>query len=297
MKLIVTATDFSEVAENATHYACQLAVAQNARLVIIHSFLFPVMFSDVPMPSSLISDVETDSEGQMKITVHNLQQAYPALDIQGTVIDGDIISALEKYSEQNQEPWLVVLGNSMAAEHASSIDSIVISAFRLMKYPVLAIPPGAVFKPVKKICLAFDNKHEGNAKALTQLKDIAMAFSAELEVLNLQIDVFNRDNMTDIDEAAINILAPANPHFHIIYDVNNIENAITDFVDKNNVDWLIMIPRKHSFFEGLFHKSHSTAMAHKSHIPIVALHETSVQDTAPSPLQQAQDDKGEDEVV
>ncbi len=276
MKLIITATDFSEVAENAARYACDLALAQNARVVIIHSFLFPVMFSDVPMPSNLIGDVENDSEAQMKITVSNFQQLYPSLDIQGTVADGDIISALEKYSEQNNKPWLVVLGNSMAAEHASSIDSIVISAFRLMKYPVLAIPRGATYTPVKKICLAFDNKHEGNTTALIQLKDLALAFGADLEVLNLQVDVFNRDNMTDIDEEAITTLAPANPHFHVVYDVSNIEAAIADFVEKNSVDWLIMIPRKHSFFEGLFHKSHSTAMAHKSRIPIVALHETSV---------------------
>ncbi len=276
MKLIITATDFSEVAQNAAHYACQLAIAQNARVAIIHSFLFPVIFSDAPMPSNLIDDVENDSEGQMRTTVSQLQQAYPTLDIQGSVIDGDIISALEKYAQEYQEPWLVVLGNSMAAEHASSIDSIVISAFRLMKYPVLAIPPGTAFKPVKKICLAFDNKHDGNTTALTQLKDLTLALGAELDVLNLQVDVFNRDNMTDIDGEAIDILEPANPHFHIIYDVSNIESVIEEFVEKNNVDWLVMIPRKHSFFEGLFHKSHSTALAHNSRIPLVALHETSL---------------------
>ncbi len=282
MKLIITATDFSEVAENATRYACELAVAQSARVVIIHSFLFPVMFSDVPMPSNLIEDIENDSEGQMKITVSNFQQEYPTLDIQGSVIDGDIISALEKYSQQNQEPWLVVLGNSMAMAHAAAIDSIVLSAFRLMKYPVLAIPPNAIFKPVKKICLAFDNKHEGNTTALTQLKDIALALGADLQVLNLQMDGFNRDNMTDIDEDAIKILAPANPHFHVIYDVSNIENAIADFAKKNNIDWVILIPRKHSFFEGLFHKSHSTAMAHHSRIPLVALHETKENEVSPT---------------
>ena len=282
MKLIITATDFSEVAQNAAHYACQLATAQNARLVIIHSFLFPVIVSDVPMPSNLIDDVENDSERQMEETVASLQQSYPALDIQGLVIDGDIISALEKYSKENQEPWMVVLGNSMAAEHASSIDSIVISAFRLMKYPVLAIPPGATFRPIQKICLAFDNKHEGNTIALTQLKNLALALGADLQVLNLQVDVFNRDNMTEIDEEAIDILAPANPHFHVIYDVSDIEAAIGEFIEKNKVNWLIMIPRKHSFFEGLFHKSHSTAMAHNSRIPIVALHETKEKSPATS---------------
>jgi nucleotide-binding universal stress UspA family protein len=54
------------------------------------------------------------------------------------------------------------------------------------------------------------------------------------------------------------------------------EEAIEDFIEKNEIDWLVMIPRKHSFFEGLFHKSHSKAIARRVRIPLVALHETVV---------------------
>ncbi len=274
MRLIITATDFSEVAKNATQYACQLAADQDARVVVLHSFSFPVMFSDVPMPTNMINDVESESEDQIKAMVADLQKAYPATDIQGLVIDGNLIDSIEKYTAGNQEPWLIVLGNSMASEHSSSIDSIVISAFKNLKYPVLAVPPGLSYKRVEKMCLAFDNKHEGNTAALTQLKEMAMQLNAELHVLNLQDDVLNRDNTTDIDEAAIDILTPAHPHFHILYDVQHIEKTVEDFMKTNSVDWLVMIPRKHSFFEGLFHKSHTNAMAHSRIAPILALHET-----------------------
>ncbi len=274
MRLIITATDFSDVAKNAAHYACKLAADMDARVVLLHSFSFPVMFSDVPMPTNMIDDVEMDSEEQIKVMVAELQKSHPAIDIHGLVIDGNIIDALEKYTKENEEPWLIVLGNSMASEHASSIDSIVVSAFKNLKYPVLAVPPGLAYAPVKKMCLAFDNRHEGNTIALTQLSDIAIQLNADLEVLNLQEDVLNRDNTTDLDEGAINILAPAKPRFHIIYEVENIEATLQDFAEKNNTDWLVMIPRKYSFFEGLFHRSHTTAMAHNRNIPILALHET-----------------------
>ena len=272
MPLIIIATDFSSIAENAANYACQLAVAQNARVTIIHSFVFPVMFSDIPLPATLINDTENDLDTQMKKLVDNLKMSYPGLDIQGVVIDGDLINALDDYTQINQEPWLVVLGNSNTGEY-STWESNAIAAFKHLKYPVLAVPPDVKYKPVKKICLAFDNKHEGNDVAFTQLRDIALALNAQLDILNAQIDVENRDNIHTADDQTQKILAPANPHFNTVYETN-IDNAIEDFIGKNNIDWLVMIPRKHSFFEGLFHKSHSKAMTHRTHIPLVALHET-----------------------
>ena len=276
MPLIITATDFSAVAENATNYACQLAMAHNARLVIVHSFVFPVIFSDVPMPASLISDTQSDAEDQINDIVARYKESYPALDVEGLVLDGDIINSLEEYAEDNEDPWLVVLGNSTAGDQPTWIDSNVIAAFKHLRYPVLAVPAEATYNPVKKMCLAFDNKHTGNATALAQLTDIASQMGTDLQVLNMQPDVLNRDNTTEIDAEAVKILAPANPHFHVLYEVRNIDDTVQDFVQKNNIDWLILIPRKHSFFEGLFHKSQTKAIAHHSHIPVLALHETHI---------------------
>ena len=92
-------------------------------------------------------------------------------------------------------------------------------------------------------------------------------------MLHAEKDTLNRDNLQDIDQEIKNILAPVNPHYHIIYDAN-INETINTAVKKNDIDWLVMIPRKHSFFEGLFHKSHTKALASHSTIPVLALHET-----------------------
>jgi len=275
MSLIITATDFSAVSENAANYACQLAVDQNAQVTIIHSFVFPVMFSDIPLPATLINDTEDDLDAQMKKLVGNLKNAYPQLDMQGIVIDGDLIKALEEYVQKNAAPWLVVLGNSTTGEY-TTWESEMLAAFKHLKYPVLAVPPNVSYKTVKKICFAFDNKHGGNDLAYTQLRDLTLTLNAELQILNAQVDVLNRDNIPVTDESAQKILAPANPHFHTFYEVN-IDGAIEDFIKKNEIDWLVMIPRKYSFFEGLFHKSHSKAIARNARIPIVALHEEQIQ--------------------
>ncbi len=272
MPLIIAATDFSLISENAANYACQLALAQNARLTIIHSFVFPVMFSDIPLPAALINETVDDLDTEMKKVVDRFKMSYAGLDIQGIVVDGDLVGALEEYTKKNEAPWLVVLGNSNTGEH-TIWESNMLAAFKSLEFPVLAIPPETAYKPVKKICLAFDNKHKGNDLAFTQLRDLSVQLNAGLEVLNAQVDVLNRDNLPPTDEQAQTILAPANPHFHVVYDTN-IDTAIESFTNSNNIDWLALIPRKHSFFEGLFHKSQSKVITHHAHIPVLALHET-----------------------
>ena len=60
--------------------------------------------------------------------------------------------------------------------------------------------------------------------------------------------------------------------FHFIVD-DNVQHAIDIFVNDHDADMLIMLPKKHSFFASLFHKSQSKEMAYHSHIPLLALHQ------------------------
>lgn len=273
MPLIIAATDFSDVAENAVNYACSLASSQNAEVMVIHSFIVPVMFSDIPMPVSLMSDAQKDAEAQMKKLTDGMSKAYPGVKIKGKVIYGDTISVIEEYSEEKHRPWLVVVGNSSTAENNAWPDSVLIDAFKKLRFPVLGVPPEAIFGGVKKLCLAYDNKHSSNDTALQQVADISNRINAALHVLNVQPDVHNQDNQEYIDGDAKKILDPLNVHYHFVYESTNINGTIEDFVKTNDIDWLIMIPHKHSFFEGLFHRSHTTSVANHARIPILALHE------------------------
>jgi len=271
MPLLITATDFSAVGTNAVHYACNLALAKGSELVVVHTFMIPIMFSDMAMPNNLINDAQNDAESQMKQLVADLIAAYPGLVVTGKTIYGDITDALNEYTAQNKDPWIVVIGNNNAPD-TSSFDSTLMETFKNSKFPVLAVPPSATYKPVKKICFAFDNKYPGSDVALLQLRDLKQLLHTELHVLYAQQDVPNRDNTADIDEQTKTVLSPASPNYHFIYDTS-IEKAIKSFIAEKEIDWLVVMPRKHSFFDSIFHKSHTKAMAHDANIPILSLHE------------------------
>jgi nucleotide-binding universal stress UspA family protein len=272
MALIISATDFSSAGNNAVHYACQLAAAQNAQVAVLHSFVFPIMFSEVPLPPALMTDAQKDAEQQLEKLLWDIRSAYPGITINGKVIYGDIIDTVEEFSSDNVTPWLVVVGNN-SGEHGTWPDSTLVAALKQLPYPVLAVPPETQYKEVQKMCFAFDNKPGANEQAMIQLVALARQFNAELHVLNAQPDVLNRDNIPDIDQAVQKTLEPVAPKYHILYGVN-IDDAIKDFTEKNDIGWLVLLPRTYSFFEGLFHKSHTKSIVHHSIVPILALHES-----------------------
>ncbi len=272
MPVIIAATDFSQTSENAVNYACKLAAAQNAQVIIIHAFMIPVMFSDIPMPGNIITDAEAGAEDEMNKLVARMTAAHPGQAIEGRVIYGNLVEALEDYADEKNSPWLVVVGNSRA-EGTKWPDSSLLDTLRQLAYPVLAIPPAAAYNPVKNICFAFDNKHKADGMALQQVSSYSNQLNAALHVLNIQADE-NGDGPQEINAEAARQLSAASPQYHFVYGASDIDKGIQDFVAGNDIDWLVMIPRKHSFFEGLFHKSHTKAVAHHSHIPILAVHET-----------------------
>ncbi len=272
MPLILTATDFSEVADNAVNYACQLAATCNASVIVVHSFIQPIMFSDMPMPGSIVADEQQDAELQMSTLVQKLEDDYPDLRIKGKVIYGDTLDVFEEYKDNDQAPLMVVLGNSSLHESSSWSESVLISSFRTLQYPVLAVPPGAKFKAANKICFAADSKPGGYDMAVKQLKNIAGVLKSEIHILHIVASDQHNDH-SDSEINLENLFADLHPVYHQVTDNGNTDNAILDFIDANGIDWLVMMPRKHSFFDSIIHKSHTRALVHHSHLPILAIHE------------------------
>src|SRR5450631_4164670 len=97
MPQIIIATDFSAVAENVAHYSCNLALSIQAGVVLIHSYVFPVMFSDIPLPASLMDDTQKNAEKNMATFIDSLHILYPNLEISGKVVYGNVIDAVDDY--------------------------------------------------------------------------------------------------------------------------------------------------------------------------------------------------------
>lgn len=271
MSLIITATDFTTTATHALYYAAALATKHKAQLTVLHSYTIPVTINETPMPVMSIDECRDVAEKGVAKVVDELTVAFPDVAISGVTMFGDVTEALTEYANQ-KNPWLIVLGNSLHDEDSLWFSGNLIDIMRELPYPVLAVPTGTDYKPVDRLCFACDYKKETSTLPLSMVTAIAHETGAALHVLNVD---HNSENFTtdtpEVNEQLHAALAVAKPVYHYV-DGAEVDATILDFVNNHDIDWLIVAPHKHGFFERIFHKSHTKALARSINIPLLALH-------------------------
>lgn len=272
MNTIIALTDFSEAATNAVNYACRLAKACNTSVTVMHAYIVPVAFSDMPMPLLAPDDARQIADEKMNAFLHTLPDLYPGLTIYSKIMYGDIIDCVEEYMEDGVRPMLVILGNS-GTGNSSMLGSTGLSALRNIAASVMAVPATTHYRQVKNICLASDLRQVSDAFPADALKELVNATGAALHVVNVDSENEHFKPDTPFESSMLHqMLANVSPQYH--YETNtHPDEGIHDFLEKNEMDWLVVTPHKHSFLEGLFHKSHTKALMRMTDIPIVALHQ------------------------
>lgn len=274
MSYILAATDFSPAAENALHYACQLAQDSHLNLTILHSFMIPVSFGDNPMPVMIANDGREAAEERLEVLANSLKLQHPLLSISTQVSYGDIVDVLDEKIQQ-QKPALIILGNDGEEGDIAWLGSNLISAMRHLKVPVLSVPSQCRYKKVERICYSCDFKNNDDTGLALDIKTMLTVTQSQLHVL--YIDKNNNESseeqLLSMESSAMhNSLKESSPVYHFV-EKDNIETGIADFVNDNAIDWLIIIPHKHSLLDNFFKKSHTKSLVKKIEIPLLALHE------------------------
>lgn len=273
MPLIVATTNFSDSSENAVHYACSMAKEHKASIIILHSFMIPITISDTPIPAMPIDEGMEIAQKRMNAFTKQIVALYPNVEITGKVMYGDIVDCLQELTEKSK-PWFIVFGNNSTDSSSSWLGSTAASALKHLPFNVIAIPHGVSYQPVEKICFACDLKNYKEHISTQHLIDLVEIIGAQLHVLNVDHNNKHYGSQSPLEEVTIHrLLKSLNPEYHFV-DNENTDEAIQQFVDTYKMDWLVVVPQKHSFFENLFHKSHTKAMVKLSHVPLVALHDS-----------------------
>lgn len=273
MKKILVPTDFSPVSINALHYAAELSNQLGAQLVLFHAFQLPVSMSEIPMITMPYEELKKISEDHLKELSAGLERVIPGTqEITSVCAQGMVSEELESIVA-DINPFAVVMGTrGSGGLERVFLGSNTLSAIKFLKCPVFVVPPGARYTSIKKIGLAVDLKAVKETLPVDYVKEICRIFEARLFVLNIDKDErnFKPDTLTEnfhLHQA----LDQLNPEYHFIENPD-FEKGIHDFAEKNNLDLIINIPKKHSLLETLFQKSHTADLVFHSHIPICSIH-------------------------
>jgi nucleotide-binding universal stress UspA family protein len=274
MKTIIVPTDFSAVSINAMNYALNMAKDLKARVIIFNAFQIPVAFSEVPVVTVSMEEMQHTSEEKLATLKKDVEHVTSGeIEINTVSRLGDVVEELADLCDA-ENPFAVVMGTKGAGKiERLLIGSNTLSAIKRLHAPVMIIPPGATYKKIKKIGFACDFTKVRETTPVNEITDLLNTFGATLDVLNVDYKEkhFSGDITTESTELH-SLLAHLNPSYHYINSIN-VEEGINSFSDANNIDLLLTIPKKHTVIENIFAKSHSNALILHAHIPIVAIHE------------------------
>ncbi len=276
MKKIIVPTDFSEVSLNAAEFAMDMAMAINADILLFNAYQIPIAYSrETPLILLSVDELKKASEAQLNALKGKIDQHTSGrITVSTEARMGDTIDELQKICGEIQ-PFLVIMG----AIGKTGIERIVfgstaLSAIRHLEWPVICIPSGKKYgKGINKIGLACDLRQLVDTTPVSLIKEIVKEFKAELHVLNAEPNEKQLRTRT-VEESYqwLDALRDLHPTYHYTKS-GDVEDGILQLAEKNKLDLLIAIPKKHKLLEGILNPSSTKQFIFHSPIPVMCIQE------------------------
>lgn len=274
MKKIIVPVDFSVTAENAAVYAANVAGFYRADIWLFYNYSLIPTLAEYGYAS--VSEVEMESAANFELETFRqkiLSQLTIPVNIFMKSDTGDLIETLNNFCAEI-EPDMLVFG--LSGKNALArlvVGSNTIRAIHHLKYPVLVVPPKAVFMPVRKIGFACDYKKILQTSPVSFLNKLVKDFNADLYVLNVEYKENDQSAEAVAESTYISeLLKELKPSYSAIYSPD-ITLGINWFAEKEKIDWVLMIPRQHNLMDKIFGRSHTKTLLYHTNIPVLCMHE------------------------
>jgi nucleotide-binding universal stress UspA family protein len=256
MKNILLPTDFSDNSWNAIQYAVELFKDEKCNFFLLNTYTpmiynleYTSRFGLVEVMRDIskknINDIQLRIENKFKNPNHNYNQISSF---------NTLTNEIEQLHEGNVMD-LIVMGTKGATGLGEILfGSNTVHVIKRAKCAVLAIPSDFTFEPPQEILFPSDYNVSFNENSVKQIIDIAIPHNSIVNILNVSDGYELSDEQEENKQKLAKLFKNVT---HLFHSVNNesVTEAITEFQLNTEINLLVMINNKHSFFENLFFKS------------------------------------------
>jgi nucleotide-binding universal stress UspA family protein len=271
MKRIIAPVDFSTTAENAAVFAGNLASFYGAELWLYHAYSLPIQTG---YPLVTPDEMQEAADGEMDDFRQKISASMRVAINIHTVAEAAMLNEGLAALAETIKADLVVMGIAGKGKLARLVvGSNTIRVMQQLPYPLLVVPPQAVFIPIRKIGFACDFEKVAATTPIGPLKKLIADFNADLFVLNVVPQGENVPDDKQIERMYIGeALKDFQANFQMIMS-DDVTEGINWFAENNQLDWIVVIPKKHKAMEKLFGRSHTKHLLYHTHVPVLCLHE------------------------
>lgn len=272
MRNILVPTDFSSVSASALRYAMSLAEISHGSVTLLH-VSHPEFDPNLLFPKMSFQDLEALQNERLEHFINEIFDNRIPENLIRKIEIGFAVEQIVKHSSSGAYDLIIMGTRSDKGTLEKLFGSVSISVTQLAKCPVLLVPPGISFHPPKHILFA-SNFESATPETLTYLSSIATAFGADVHFVHVE-DESSVKQYKEVENHMFKILFEGGePAFsftmtNVLGD--SVSEALNEYAAKHNIDVIIMVHPHRSFFENIFHKSVTKAMAFNTTIPLMVI--------------------------
>ena len=261
MHKVIIPIDFSETSLNAARFTAKmLAGKDDATALLYHNYENP-------------DDFDISHNYQESLKKEFIRAGVKNVECENEM-GGDLIENISRLAH-TVRATLVVMGiTGKSAIRQVMFGSNTLKLIDKNLYPVMIIPPDAVYNGINNIAFASDFKNVENTTPSALINSVLEMFNPKLHIVNVSNEHYvSLTEEMEVEKVKLkNMFGNYSTEFYFI-TMNDFYEAIDNFVNDYKIDVLVTVPRHQSNSTSLFKSTHTKRLAYHSHIPILAAHE------------------------
>ena len=276
MRKVLIPTDFSDNAMNAITYAFELFKYEKCEFYIMHVYQDEIYTDEVLLTRETIETttkiVADKSQKQLEVVLNEINRISPNPRHKYNIISANnvLLYEADKIVHDENIDILVMGTRGRSNDENLTFGSHTLQVLKYVQCPVLVIPKGYKYSKPKHILFPSDYMIPYKRRELKLVCETVAPYRAKIDMLYIskssKLSMRQEDNRDFIKEE----LCKNEITFKTI-NSKHIVKSINQYIKENNIDMLVMVNTRHSFFENLLFQSSIDELGLNLDIPLLAL--------------------------
>jgi nucleotide-binding universal stress UspA family protein len=261
MKNILVPVGTEGNALNTLQYAIDFAEAVQAKIFLVH------VYSNPNAGGTLVNIdhvMQRESKEILKKHLDNVDTKNVEI-VPSTLKGHSVIDTLKQLSRLLQIDLIIASTKNDGVDEHLFIGKITGNIIKDTKVPVLVIPDGLKFKPIKKILMTIKSGSIKSLNTLDVLEKIQKTFDAKINLLQVKTPKL------DAKDLELNDTLKGLTNKHIPTTNATVYQGVIQFLNEEDPDMLCVIRRKRGFFKKLWENDSVKKIDFDSNIPLLVL--------------------------
>lgn len=261
MHRVIIPVDFSETSLNAARYTARMLSGIDSAVAVLYTNF------------ESADDLDVCTHYQESLKKEFIRAGVKQVECEREM-GGDLIENISRLAHTTRATLIVMGITGKSAIRAAMFGSNTLKLIDRNLYPVMIIPPDAVYTGFSNVAFASDFKNVEDVTPSALINSVLEMFNPKLHIIHINRDVYVSlpDELQAGKARLAEMFGQFNTEFYFITK-NDFFEAIDTFVKDYKIDVLITIPKHQSNATSIFKSSHTKRLAYHSHIPILAAHE------------------------